>query len=101
MMTRVQYLLVKIAEEAAEVAQRATKAARFGLGEVQPGQPLDNAERLRGELLDLGAAILMLERVVGADLCTEPTVEAMRERVERIEKYLAYSVECGQVMVAP
>ncbi|WP_321929869.1 hypothetical protein [Burkholderia cenocepacia] len=46
MMTLTQYLLVKIAEEAAEVAQIALKTAHFGLNETQPGRDETNAQRL-------------------------------------------------------
>jgi hypothetical protein len=36
------------AEEAVEVAQRATKVLRFGIDEVQPGQSLTNADPTTG-----------------------------------------------------
>lgn len=49
-----QYILMKIAEEATEVAQRALKAQQFGLDQTEPGKTQNNAERLEGELLDLG-----------------------------------------------
>ncbi len=55
-----QYLLVSLAEECAEVAQRATKALRFGLGERQPGQSMTNAVRLVDELDDLCILVDML-----------------------------------------
>lgn len=45
-------LLTILAEECAEVAQRATKALRFGLDEVQKGQHFDNAYRLSQEIGD-------------------------------------------------
>jgi hypothetical protein len=98
-MTRVQYLLVKIAEEAAEVAQRATKAVRFGLGEVQPGQSLDNSQRLRAEMLDLRAAVQALDDATSGafGFTVEPDDDQITARLARIEKYLAYSVMRGQV----
>lgn len=46
-------LLEILIEECAEVTQRATKALRFGLAEMQPGQGKTNAERLANELGDL------------------------------------------------
>ena len=42
-----------IIEECAEIQHRACKALRFGLNEVQPGQDLNNAERLADEIGDL------------------------------------------------
>lgn len=59
-MNRTEHLLWVLAEECAEVAQRASKAARFGLDEVQPGQALTNEERLWQEMCDLCAVGEML-----------------------------------------
>lgn len=52
-MNKQEYLLTCLAEECAEVAQRCTKALRFGINECQPGQELSNEERLNIELNDL------------------------------------------------
>lgn len=52
-MNRTEYLLCCLAEECTEVGQRVSKALRFGLREVQPMQPLNNAERIREEMRDL------------------------------------------------
>lgn len=59
-MSDTEHLLGILAEECAEVAIRASKAQRFGLGEVQPGQRLTNCERITYELNDLLAAADML-----------------------------------------
>lgn len=56
---RQREILICMMEEAAEVQHRAAKALRFGLDEVQPGQPLTNAERLAQEVGDLEAMIAM------------------------------------------
>lgn len=58
---RQREILICMMEEAAEVQQRAAKALRFGLDEVQPGQPLTNAERLAQEIGDLDAIIAMAD----------------------------------------
>lgn len=50
-------LLTILVEECAEVAQRATKAMRFGLDETQKGQPFDNSVRLGNELGDLSCVV--------------------------------------------
>ena len=39
--------------QATKAGQRASKALRFGLDDVQPGQPFDNAQRLGQEIGDL------------------------------------------------
>lgn len=61
-LSEIDHLLVVLAEECAEVAQRVAKALRFGLTEVQPGQPYTNAERIVNEVNDLIAVVMMLER---------------------------------------
>lgn len=60
-MNETEYLLTVLAEECAEVIQRITKALRFGLGEIQTGQPLTNRERINYEFSDLMGTFEMLE----------------------------------------
>jgi NTP pyrophosphatase (non-canonical NTP hydrolase) len=55
-------LLTILIEECAEVAQRATKLLRFGAAETQPGQPLNNVERLSEETGDLRCMLALLQR---------------------------------------
>jgi NTP pyrophosphatase (non-canonical NTP hydrolase) len=88
-MTREQHLLTVLAEECAEVAQRAAKAVRFGMAEVQPGQDADNRARLEAELGDLMGMLDMLDLV--------PDEERRREKPTRVEHYLGYSESLGQV----
>lgn len=54
-------LLTILMEECAEVQQRAAKMLRFGVSEVQPGQPLSNADRLADEIGDLVCLMLMVQ----------------------------------------
>lgn len=65
-MTETQYLLDVLSEECNEVAVRASKAIRFGLEEIQPGQALTNAQRLALELDDLYGAIELLNENIPA-----------------------------------
>lgn len=92
-MNHSEHLLTIVAEEAVEIAQRATKALRFGLHEVQPDQPLNNAARLMGEFHDLLAALEMLHEHEGMRLHVDRKVIA--EKKVKIEKFLAYSREMG------
>lgn len=87
-MTRTEHLLVILAEECAEVAQRAIKAARFGLQEVQPDQELTNLQRLVYELNDLAAMADMLEP-------SWMDSEAINTKILKVEHYLEYSASCG------
>lgn len=100
-MTRTEMLLTLLAEESAEVAQRCAKALRFGLAEVEPGQPLTNAQRIMAEVNDFIAVYQLLAGPV-----VSPTTPLFRGRPEdfmaaivakqqKVERYLSYSRECG------
>lgn len=67
-------------EECAEVTQRATKLLRFGVEEVQPGQPHSNAYRLGLEVGDLLESVDMATR---AGLIPPEAVEAGRASKRR------------------
>lgn len=92
-MNRTEHLLWILSEECAEVAQRASKAARFGLEEIQPGHPLTNAERIAQELHDLMGAVEKLEEA-GA-LPRIGNRVAIDAKKDKIELFLAYSRSCG------
>ena len=89
-MTREQHLLVILAEECSEVAQRVSKALRFGLGEIQPGQSLSNAERIRQEFGDLIAAFEMTG--IG-----HPNLQQIDDKKRKVEDYFVYSQRLGCV----
>lgn len=86
-------------EECAEIAQRISKAARFGMEEIQasashgvtagdPDEMLTNRERIRKEYSDLAAVLEMLG--IGA-----PLGRWMDEKRAKVERFLEYSAECG------
>ncbi len=91
-MTRTEHLLAILAEECAEVAQRATKALRFGLSEVQPGQDKTNAARIAYELDDLLAVAGMLR---DASAIPGASPEAQEAKIEKVRWFLRYSRELG------
>lgn len=96
MMTYIQYLLGKVAEEANEVAQRALKAQQFGIEEVQDGQPDDSWSRLNGELLDLQTVLRMLEEAAGRGF---HELGSSIEQIKRakVRQYLQLSIDRGHV----
>ena len=55
-----QFLLLKLAEEASEIAQIALKTAQFGMLETIPGGSENNAERIHSELNDLHGIVSLL-----------------------------------------
>lgn len=95
-MNRSEHLLSCLAEECCEVGQRVSKALRFGLAEVQAGQPLTNAERIAEELRDLWSVALMLSDEGHLGLANLwPTAEQTRAKRLKIEKFMAISREQG------
>lgn len=86
-MNEIEHLLTVLGEECAETIQRATKAARFGLHEVQPGQPEDNLRRLERELSEAVAVAEMLGLQI-----REEDKAAKREK---LKKYMDFSRTLG------
>ena len=93
-MNKQEHLLTIVSEECAEVHQRCSKAARFGMSEVQPEQDLSNKDRILLEFNDLIAAMELLFDCKITDLISEDKLNAKKKK---IEKYLFYSLECGTV----
>lgn len=86
-MDRKEHLLTCLSEECAEVAQRVSKALRFGLDEVQAAQDLTNRQRIAEEYRDLVAVmnILVEDGVLHASelAVRQFQVDAKREKIER------------------
>jgi len=94
-MNRQQYLLTKLAEEAAEVSQIALKSQVFGLSEVQPNTDVSNASRIYGELNDLLSIVKMLNDEFTDEFYFEPSEEAYNRKKEKVKYYYEYSKSLG------
>jgi NTP pyrophosphatase (non-canonical NTP hydrolase) len=94
-MTRTEHLLTILAEECAEVAQRASKALRFGPHEKQPGQDYTNLERIEAEMADLLGAYLMIADETKGMYQPETLLGMRNLKKAKVEKFLNYSRECG------
>jgi len=92
-MTRLEHLLSTIVEECNETGQRATKAMRFGIHEIQPDQSLTNSERLVYEFNDILAVMEMLLDEGHINTIIDRT--AIELKKQKVEKYLKYAKECG------
>lgn len=68
----VRELLTVFIEEAQEVSIRCTKALRFGIEEVQPGQDLMNNDRIAHEVGDF---LEVLDRLIAAGVIRPAAVE--------------------------
>jgi NTP pyrophosphatase (non-canonical NTP hydrolase) len=99
MLTRYQYLLTKLTEEASEVAQIALKTQQFGANEVYPEQSLTNTQRIHAELIDLLAIVEMLNEEFSFNFATdsEETWYCKLAKKEKVNKYYRYSQDCGMV----
>lgn len=92
-MNKTEYLLTVLAEECVETAQRATKAIRFKLDEIQEGQHLNNAQRLVYEFNDIVAVMEELkEHGLIGQLYDREMIE---EKKTKMKKYFAYSESLG------
>ena len=93
-MTNLQYLLGKLAEEAAEVAQIALKAQQFGLDEIKPGQPYTNAQRIEQELNDLYGVLTLLQQ---EGFYFQTDTEQICRKINKVVDFREYSIKLGMV----
>lgn len=91
MLTETESLLISLVEEQAEVIQRLCKALRFGLGEIQPGQPLTNKRRIEQELQDTFGVLRMLHPIIDST----PYESEVQAKIEKVTAFLKYSREIG------
>lgn len=90
-MNRTEILLTCLMEECSEVAQRASKALRFGLEEVQAGQDRNNAERIVEELRDLVAVAFLLEEWLELPaLFGEGSVDHFIAKRKKLDQWMEY-----------
>lgn len=92
-MNRLQYLLIKLAEEGAEVSQIALKTAQFGLYEQHPNLEETNLERIQKELNDLFGIVEMLNTEFGCNLFENSIL--VKEKIHKVNHYAKYSEELG------
>lgn len=97
-MTRDEHLLVIAMEECNEVAQRLSKALRFGMEEAQPVETggdghTNNRDRIWNEWCDLVALMRMLKIPCAS-------IAAMDTKRGKVERFLAYSADCGKLVAA-
>ncbi len=95
-MNKQQFLLLKLAEECMEVAQRASKHIQFGPNEIQKDQSLTNSQRLKNELLDLYAVVgLLLDEGEPLSFTPKEYKQGKKAKLEKLNKYLKHSHSLG------
>ena len=97
MINREQFLLLKLAEECAEVAQRASKSIRFATTRCRTGR--SHERRARDELGDLITTIAMIVEETEHIARIEPgsAIQIAQETRAKINKYYEYSIALGRV----
>jgi NTP pyrophosphatase (non-canonical NTP hydrolase) len=100
MITYKQFLLLKLAEECTEVAQRALKQMQFGRDEIQLGQELTNGQRLRQELTDLTAVTILLGLEEIPELPLQEYLDQIQRKHVKMKKYFEYSQSLGTVEIS-
>jgi hypothetical protein len=94
-MNRIEHLLSVLVEECAEVAQRCTKAQRFGILQQQVDQPLTNAQRITLELNDLYAVVEMIRDAIGSIEFGERDPDLVADKRWKVERYMERSRDLG------
>lgn len=102
-MNKAEHAVAIIEEEALEVAlaislslaQRASKALRFSLSEIQPGQPHTNGERIVHEFADLLGAMRLLEKQGLIKLDKQSLDELAEAKIKKIESFFEVSRSNG------
>lgn len=84
-----QYLLTKVMEESSEIIERASKAQRFGLYQIQSDQDKTNCKRLIEEYLDLVAVLEMLDIIPDWD--ADVNMNFIEAKKKKILYYMEYS----------
>ena len=88
-MNNLQFLLTKLSEECAEIAQVASKTIQFGYRSKHPEKDETNLERLHSELDDLYAIVKMLNEQYAFDYIQNE--ENIAKKIARVNHYAEFS----------
>lgn len=102
MLSRRQFLLLKLVEECGEVAERALKSMQYGTKEVQDGHNLDNGNRILVEWADL---VEVFEQLIddgafpamAAPCWPDHFAILKQEKREKLRTFAAKARDLGQV----
>lgn len=95
-MNEVEHLLVCLMEGCAEIQERASKALRFGLDEIEHGQDANNEQRIVGEIWDLVGVIEELQdHKALRGLASSDAGHHIGGKRQKLRKFMAYARECG------
>lgn len=92
MLSKQEHLLILLMEEAAEIAQAASKVLRFTGVHRHPNNVLSNVENLQVELNDLYAIV---DELLDIGLRVDYDEDLIQLKREKIKQYINISQELG------
>lgn len=94
-MNKIDYLLVCLMEEAAEIQQAAAKALRFGLSNHHPERNTTNCIELSKEIGDLNAVVELLNKEHSID--ASEMIRSALQKADKAERFMGVSRKCGRL----
>lgn len=95
-MNEAEHLLTVLGEECAEIQQRISKALRFGLSEVEPGQATNNHDRICVEIADFrGVLELLQEREILRAIPYQAFTARIEAKKVKVQRFMEYAREQG------
>jgi hypothetical protein len=98
-----QLILIKIAEEAAEISKAALKASQFGLDDRDPATQVTNLDWLLSEYHDLQGVMTLLrmeqKNTVDRGLKLEATPWELREKLQKVCRWAKHSIEQNRLQL--
>lgn len=96
-MNKEQMLLLKVAEECAELTQICSKIIRFGADNKKPGQEYTNSQLFNEEFADVWCTVnyYLAEKTGKENKFNDFQLNIYNQRKERIDKYLEVSKQLG------
>jgi len=91
-MNKIEYLLVCLTEECAEIIKDTDKALRFGLNDSHPCEKGTNHERIENEINDLLGVFELLHE---SGIEFKVDIKKIDKKKEKVLKYMNYAIEKG------
>ena len=94
-MNKQQYMLIKLAEEASELAMAAIKCAQFGFDEMHPVTLETNLEAINKEFADVIACAFLVAELEERFIL-DPENETLEIKWAKVDKYRELSKQMGK-----
>lgn len=94
-MTDLEYLLLKLMEECAELSVEASKASLFGLHDVNPNTGIYNWDSVEREAKDVASILYILRDNFGLNIL--PTEAEHEAKQEKLAVYYEYHLKSKKI----